>query len=86
MLRVQQLAFYTDADIAMEVVKQMAIGRERLYSLGRARVGAYGRATVAYLTRKLTGSLVKDIAGYFEREPMTISEGINKIESLSKDI
>ena len=69
-------------DIAMEVVKHMAIGRDRLYSLTRDRMGAYGRAIVAYLARKLAGSLVKDIARHFQREPMTISEAVIKIESL----
>jgi chromosomal replication initiation ATPase DnaA len=69
-------------DIAMEVVNHMAIGRDRLYSLTRDRVGAYGRAIVAYLARKLAGSLVKDIARHFQREPMTISEAVIKIESL----
>jgi putative transposase len=69
-------------DIAMEVVNHMAIGRDRLYSLTRDRAGAYGRAIVAYLARKLVGSLVKDIARHFQREPMTISEAIIKIESL----
>ena len=60
----------------------MAIARDRLYSLTRDRRGAYGRAIVAYLARKLTGSLVKDIARHFQREPMTISEAVIKIESL----
>jgi chromosomal replication initiation ATPase DnaA len=69
-------------DIAMEVVNNMAIARDRLYSLTRERKGAYGRAIVAYLARKLTGSLVKDIAQHFQREPMTISEAIIKIENL----
>ena len=48
----------------------------------RDRRGAYGRAIVAYLARKLTGSLVKDIARHFQREPITISEAVIKIESL----
>ena len=68
-------------EIAREVVNHMAIGRDRLYSLTRDRMGAHGRGIVAYLARKLTGSLVKDIARYFQREPMTISEAIMKIES-----
>jgi chromosomal replication initiation ATPase DnaA len=41
-----------------------------------------GRAIVAYFAKKLTGSLVKDIARHFQREPMTISEAVIKIESL----
>jgi len=69
-------------DIAKEVVNHMAIGRDRMYSLTRDRMGAYGRAIVGYLARKLTGSLVKDIARHFQREPMTISEAVMKMESL----
>ncbi len=68
-------------EIAREVVNHMAIGRDRLYSLTRDRMGVHGRGIVAYLARKLTGSLVKDIARHFQREPMTISEAIMKIES-----
>ena len=35
----------------------------------------------------MTGSLVKDIARHFQREPMTISEAVMKMESLvEKDI
>ena len=69
-------------DIAKEVVNHMAIGVDRMYSLSRDRRGAYGRAIVGYLARKLTGSLVKDIARHFQREPMTISEAVMKMESL----
>jgi hypothetical protein len=69
-------------DMVMEVVNHMGIGRDRLYSLTRDRRGAHGRGIVAYLARKLTGSLVKDIARHFQREPMTISEAIIKIEDL----
>ena len=69
-------------DIAKEVVHHMAIGRDRMYSLSRDRRGACGRAIVGYLARKLTGSLVKDIARHFQREPMTISEAVMKMESL----
>lgn len=37
---------------------------------------------VAYLARKWTGSLVKDIVRYFQREPMTISQAVIKMERL----
>jgi len=60
----------------------MAIPRDWLYSLSRDRMGAYGRAIVGYLARKMAGSLVKDIAQHFQREPMTISEAIIKIDGL----
>ncbi|MBI5967012.1 MAG: hypothetical protein HY882_04020 [Deltaproteobacteria bacterium] len=48
----------------------------------RDRLGAYGRGLVAYLARKLTGCRVKVIAQYFNRESMTISLGVMKIENL----
>jgi REP element-mobilizing transposase RayT len=69
-------------DISVEVGNKMAIPRDRLYSLTRDRMGAYGRAIVAFLARKMGGFLVKDIAQHFQREPMTISEAIIKIEAL----
>ena len=69
-------------EIDKEVVNHMGIGRDRMYSLTRDWRGAYGRAIVGYLARKLTGSLVKDIARHFQREPMTISEAVMKMESL----
>ena len=70
----------------MEVFNNMGIARDRLYSLTRDRMGAYGRGIVAYLARKLTGTLVKEIARHFQREPMTISEAVIKIESqMEKD-
>jgi len=45
-------------------------------------LGAYGRGLVAYLARKLVGTRVKEIAQYFRREPMTVSLGVRKIETL----
>jgi hypothetical protein len=69
-------------DIVLEVCKVAKIDSERLYSLTRNRAGAHGRNLVAYLARKLSGYLVKDIAKYFQREPMVISQGIIKVERL----
>lgn len=37
---------------------------------------------MAYLARKLSGYLVKDVAGYFDREPAMISQGMTKVENL----
>lgn len=37
---------------------------------------------MAYLERKLTGSRVKEIARYFQLDPMTINFGVMKIENL----
>jgi chromosomal replication initiation ATPase DnaA len=67
-------------EICREVMGRMGIGEERLYSLSRDRRGAYGRGLVGYLARKVAGMRVKEIAGYFKREPMTISFGVRKIE------
>jgi len=57
------------------------IPQDRLYSLTRDRRGALGRNLVAYLARKLTGTRVKEIARYFNREAMTMSLGVMKIEN-----
>jgi chromosomal replication initiator protein len=69
-------------DIVSVVCKVFEIESEKLYSLTRNRAGAHGRNLVAYLARKLSGYLVKDIAKYFQREPMVISQGIIKVERL----
>ena len=70
------------ANIVGEVIRGAAIPRDRLYSLTRDRQGAYGRNLVAHLARKLAGYRVKKIAQHFQREPMTISLGVKKVEKL----
>lgn len=72
-------------EIVKEVGKDMRITRDRIGSLSRNREGAYGRSLVAYLARKLSGYLLKDIARYFHREPMTISQGVAKIERVLEE-
>jgi len=67
-------------EIVKEVGKNIGITEDRICSLSRDRKGAYGRSLVAYLARKLSGCLLKDIARYFRREPMTISQGVAKVE------
>lgn len=69
-------------EIGREVMRQMEISQDRLYSLTRDRRGALGRNLVAYLARKLTGTRVKEIARYFNRESMTMRLGVRKIENL----
>jgi len=70
------------ANIAGEVIRGAGIPRDRLYSLTRDRQGAYGRNLVAYLARKVAGFRVKEIAQHFQREPMTISLRVKKVEKL----
>lgn len=69
-------------EIVKEVGECVGVAGDRIHSLGRDRVDAYGRDLVTFLARKLAGYLVKDVAKYFCQEPMTISQGIKKVEDL----
>ncbi len=71
--------------IVMEVIRGTNISRDRVYSLTRGRQGAYGRGLVAYLARKVAGIPLKEIAQHFNREPMTISLGIKKVEKILQE-
>jgi putative transposase len=72
-------------EIVKEVGKNMGITQDKIGSLSRNREGAYGRSLVAYVARKLSGCFVKDIARYLHREPMTISQGIIKVERVLRE-
>jgi chromosomal replication initiation ATPase DnaA len=78
------LVFYEISieEIVKEVEHRIGIPRDWMYSRSRDRRGAYGRSLVGYLARKLSGCLVKDLGKHFRREPMTISQGITKVEDL----
>jgi hypothetical protein len=69
-------------NIVGEVIRGASIPWDRLYSLTRGREGAHGCNLVAYLARKLAGFRIKEIAQHFNREPMTISLGVKKVENL----
>ena len=47
--------------------------------------GAGGRGLVAYLARMISGYTVKEVADYFRRSPVTISEAIVKIEDILRE-
>ena len=64
------------------VSHQAAIPSALLYSLTRNRAGVYARNRAVVLACKLAGCMVKDIDRHFQREPMTISQGIIKVEQL----
>ncbi len=68
--------------IVLEVLREMGIPRDQVYSLTRGRKGALGRNLAAYLARKLAGFRVIEVARHFNREPMTISLGVKKVENL----
>jgi chromosomal replication initiation ATPase DnaA len=68
--------------IVLEVLRETGIPRDQVYSLTRGRKGALGRHLAAYLARKLAGFRVIEVARHFHREPMTLSLGVKKVESL----
>jgi putative transposase len=68
--------------ISHEVSRATGIREDRLYSATRDREGARGRGLVACLARKVSGYMVKEIAEHFKRSPVTIGEGIIKVEEL----
>jgi hypothetical protein len=55
-------------------------GSRRAASNPTAR--AYGRNLAGYPARKLVGFRAKEIVQHFQREPMTISLGVKKVEKL----
>ena len=77
--------FYYDVPleaISREVSRVTRITEDRLYSWTRDRDGARGRGLVAYLGKRISGYMVKEIADHFKRSPVTIGEGITKVEDL----
>lgn len=71
-------------DIVREVGNLVETTRDRMHSMTRDRKGALGRGLVAFLARKVSGHKVKEIAAFFRREPMTISQAIIKVEGLAQ--
>ena len=69
-------------DIVREVGNLVETTRDRMHSMTRNRKGAFGRSLVAFLARKVSNHKVKEIAAFFRREPMTISQAIIKVEGL----
>jgi len=58
---------------------------EELHSSSRNRQGALGRAMVAYLGKNLCRFANKAIAQVFKRDPVTVSQGIKKVEQMIRD-
>ena len=48
--------------------------------MSRNRIGASGRSIVGYLGRKLGGYPLRSIADYFRRDPVSLCQGIAKLE------
>jgi hypothetical protein len=68
--------------ICQEVSRATGIREDRLYSATRDRKGARGRGLVAHLAKMAKGYMVKEIADYFKRAPVTIGKAIIKVEDL----
>ena len=48
--------------------------------MSRNRIGALGRSIVGYVGRKLAGYPLSSIADYFRRDPVSLCQGIAKVE------
>ena len=48
--------------------------------MSRNRIGASGRSIVGYLGRKLGGYPLNSIADFFRRDPVSLCQGIAKVE------
>jgi len=66
--------------IVKEVSRATGIAESRLHSATKDREGVRGRGLTGYLARKMSGYTVKEIADHFRRSPVTIGEGIMRIE------
>jgi len=68
------------AEIVCEVSSVLGISLDLICSDSRNRRGALGRAVVGYVGRKLAGHRVKAVAEHFHRDPVGISQGMQKLE------
>jgi REP element-mobilizing transposase RayT len=70
--------------LSREVCRVTGIEEYKLYTETKNREGVRGRSMVAYLARRTGGYTVKEIADFFKRSAVTISEGIIKVEELGR--
>ena len=68
------------AEIVVGVEEYFGIGAGLIGGVNRNRMGALGRGIAGYLGRKLAGYPLSRIAGFFERDPVTLCQGIAKVE------
>lgn len=62
------------------VCHRMGIPKEILHSASRYRKAAKTRSIIAYFGKIIGRYKLKDLAAHFKRDPMTISQGIRKLE------
>ena len=53
--------------------------------MSRNRIGASGRSIVVYLGRKLAGYPLSSIADYFRRDPVSLCQGLAKVEKRMRE-
>jgi putative transposase len=76
----------TIVEIVSAVSSVLEISPDLIYSGSRNRQGALGRAVVGYVGRRLAGHRVKAVAVHFHRDPVAITQGMQKLEvRLQKD-
>jgi putative transposase len=68
--------------ISRVVARAIGSGEDELCSARRGRQESQGRGMVAYLARRISGYRVREIADYFRRSSVTVSEAITKVEDL----
>jgi putative transposase len=68
------------AEIVVGVEEYFGISAGLIGGVNRNRMGALGRGIAGYLGRKLAGYPLSRIAGFFERDPVTLCQGIAKVE------
>jgi chromosomal replication initiation ATPase DnaA len=66
--------------IVDRVEQYFGIGPGVIGGLSRNRVGAWGRGITGYLGRKLAGHRLNRMAEYLGRDPVTLCQGIAKVE------
>ena len=79
----EKYSFIYDLSIqeAISVVSLvLKVPTDLFYSVTRNRQGAWGRAVVGYLVRRFGGYSIREIAEYFERDPVVISQGVRRVE------
>jgi chromosomal replication initiation ATPase DnaA len=67
-------------EIVDGIEKYFGIAAGLIRGLSRNRVGALGRGMVGYLGRKLAGHRLNHMAEYLGRDPVSLCQGIAKVE------
>jgi putative transposase len=78
--RVEDIYAISLGDIVGEVEMRFGMPASVIRGMSRDRLGAFGRSIVGYLSRKLVGYSLSSIADYFRRDPVSLCQGIGKVE------